>query len=291
MHVDGLADGWVSFFHGDVSTAPLVLFRICFGAIVTTWMVARLRHAELLFGPEGYAAQHRISGGFALLSYAARVPHAATYVLLAGSLGGLGMMLGFLTPWSAALVFLATAALSAQFTFQGTSWEFVIALLSLLLIPSPAGTSMALDALLWPDDPPGWNRGWAFRLMQLQICLIYFMTAWRKISRGWKVWWRGEPVYNLHQGPQGRFFVRWIRTPVLYRALSWYALLVELSFSFLIWGPTTRYPVLLALALLHLGMELFLYIFPFQWVMLASLTLFIAPQEAERLLAFFSCLV
>ena len=289
--VDELTSIWVHFFHGDVSTAPLVLFRICFGAVVTTWMLARLRHAELVFGPEGYAARHRISGGFALLSYADRVPHAATVVLLAGGLGGLGVTLGFLTPYSAAVVFLATAALGAQFTFQGTSWEFVIALLSLLLVLSPAGTSMSLDVLLWPGDPPGANRGWAFRLMQLQICLIYFMTAFRKLSRGWKVWSRGEPVYNLHQGPQGRFFVQWIRHPAIYRALSSYALLVELSFPFLVWPSPTRYPVLLALALLHVGMELFLYIFPFQWVMLASLTMFVAPRDAERLLEFFSCLV
>lgn len=283
-----LATSWAQFFHGGVSIAPLVLFRISFGVVVTIWMIARLRHAELLFGPDGYAAGHGVSGGFALLSYVGRSPRAATYVLLVGGMGGLGVTLGFMTPWSAAAVFLATAALTAQFTLQGTSWEFVIALLSLLLVPSGAGTSASLDALLWADDPPGWSCSWAFRLMQLQLCFLYFITACRKLSRGWKVWLRGEPVYNLHQGPQGRFFVRRIRLPVIYRGLSWYALLVELSFPLLVWYPATRYPVLLALALLHVGMELFLHIFPFQWVMLASVTLFVDPRDAERLLAVFS---
>lgn len=286
-----LAQAWIDFFHADVPTAPLVLFRICFGAIVSVWMFARLRHADLIYGFDGYAAHDRVAGGLGLIPYVWRVPRAASCMLLLGAVAGLGLMLGCFTPWCSGVVFVVTATLSARFTFPGTSWEFVLALLSLLLALSPAGTTMSVDAVIWPDDPPGWNYGWATRLMQLQLCLIYFLTGLRKLARGRKLWLRGEPVYNLHHGPQGRLFVGWIRAPAIYRMLSWYALAVELTFPWLVWWPATRYPVLLAIVLLHIGMELFLYIFPFQWIMLASLTLFVAPRDVDHLFRLFSCLV
>jgi hypothetical protein len=279
-----LTQHWLEFFHGEAPGATLALFRIAFGLVVVTWMCARLPYAELLYGRRGYGAGEQVMGGVVLLSYAGALPRAATLTLVTGAVAACCVSVGLLLPVAAFVVFLCTATLAAQLPFVRASWEFVIALLSLLLVATPASQLASADALLWPDRIARWGGSWAVRLMQLQLCLIYVLTASRKLLRGWRVWLSGAPVYNLHHGPQGRFFIGWIRWPLVYRLLAWFALAVELSFPVLVWWPSTRYPALVAVALLHLGMDLFLRIFPFQWVMLAALTLFLADADARWVL-------
>jgi hypothetical protein len=118
--------------------------------------------------------------------------------------------------------------------------------------------------------------------MQVQVAIVYLRTTYWKL-RG-KTWRDATAAYYPTQLVYYQRFVlpRWALNPVAIRLATWGTLAVEAALGTLVWVPGFRYPVLVAGAAFHLLLEFLLNLQLFGFVMLASLTLFIYPDDAQR---------
>ncbi len=266
---------------GLTTVAPqpgLEIFRILFGLVCTLYFAQRLRSAGLCLGPGGMADNlWRARGRPWRLSPFAWLPRStrlAQAVLLLGLLGSLGVALGVGTPWCAALVFGTQLILTAELSFLATGIDFIVLMMNGLLALSGAGAALALDAPIALSDTPA-TAVWATRLMQIQICAIYLFTVAQKLTeRQWRSGW--AVYYALHAlvvaRPWSRRLAAW---PLVPRLLTWTTLVVQVVAPFALWWEPTRPWALLVTLGLHLGLDLCLRLWPFQWLMLASLPLFL----------------
>jgi uncharacterized membrane protein YphA (DoxX/SURF4 family) len=126
---------------------------------------------------------------------------------------------------------------------------------------------------------------WPQRLLQLQLCYLYFETAWTKNGAGWN---DGTALYYaLNYLELRRFDFTFLFSNLLVvKIASWSVLAVEYAGALLIWVRKIRYPIVFGLFCLHIGINLSLQFPVFQYVMMASLLNFIDPKHTEAMLGF-----
>ena len=122
---------------------------------------------------------------------------------------------------------------------------------------SPCGAALSLDARRvarrrgTPAEPL--IIPWAQRLIQIQLCLVYFDTAVLKCTG--TTWLTGTAIhYVLFNHEVGQFNFEWLATyPMLIGVLTLAALWIEFALPFLLWFRPTRRWIALSGVLLHLG--------------------------------------
>lgn len=122
----------------------------------------------------------------------------------------------------------------------------------------------------------------AFRLCQLQLCIIYFYAGIHKLKGMY--WWRGEAVWGVLANAQmARWDFSWVaHFPLFITFCTYVTLLFEIYFPVLIWGRRTRIPFLITGALFHLGIAVTMNIPIFAAMMTVSYTVFFTAGEARR---------
>ena len=153
---------------------------------------------------------------------------------------------------------------------------------------SPWGATLSLDRFLAKrrgQAPQGPVVGsfWAVRLMQIQVCMMYFWSAYLKIQSSY--WVNGETMYWILRNfgrtrfPLPAFFSD---NMIGVNLITYFALIVEGLFPFFVWSKHTRRYIIPAAILLHLGIEWSMNVQVFQMVTLASYLLFFEGEEIER---------
>ncbi len=126
---------------------------------------------------------------------------------------------------------------------------------------------------------------WALRLVQIQVAVIYFSSAWCKLLG--ETWRDGSALFHISRLDDyfGRLplLERLFNEPWVFRSLTWGTIAIEALVPILIWVPRLRVPCLIAAATLHLGIELTMNLFLFQWIMLAGLLAFMSPADLQRI--------
>lgn len=123
---------------------------------------------------------------------------------------------------------------------------------------------------------------WAVCLMQFQMTVIYVSATWSKL---WgSTWQDGTALYYVSHMPDhfGRIpaLMTLFDNIVLVKTLTWSVVAIEGLLPILLWFPRTRYwGVGLGFAL-HLGIELTMSLFLFQWLMMFGLLCFLARPRA-----------
>lgn len=173
--------------------------------------------------------------------------------------------------------------------------DFVLRIMALLLIFSPAGAMLSLDhylAVQASAEVEGitYSAPWALRLMQLQVCIIYLKAVLSKARK--EEWIKGTAAYYPTQlATYRRFSVSQLfKYPVAYKAGTWGTLLIQFSLATLVWIDELRYPVLIAGLLFHLVIEYLMNIQLFSWIMILCLLLFIPPEDLQFIVEYFDWL-
>lgn len=122
----------------------------------------------------------------------------------------------------------------------------------------------------------------AFRLSQIQLCVIYAYSGWEKLKGAH--WWRGEAIWDVLANAQ---LARWdfgfvSGFPLALVAATYITLLWEIYFPALIWVRPLRAPVLVVGVLVHLGIGVSMNIPYFSALMVSVYVLFL-PTELLRL--------
>ncbi|WP_437667217.1 HTTM domain-containing protein [Sorangium sp. So ce1182] len=211
--------------------------------------------------------------------------------LLAGTgalyvLSLVSLLCGFQTRASALSAWVTHRMLmvTADATVYGADLFANIFLFYLVWIPS--GAALSIDR--WMRGPsraaaeptPAARLG--LRVIQLHLCVAYLASGLEKASG--TSWWNGEAIWRSVMLPEYRQLdLSWLAWhPWIAQAAGWAVLGVEIGYAFLIWPRLTRRAVVVATALLHLGIAAFMGLGVFGAIMpVFTLAAFGVPADAR----------
>jgi vitamin K-dependent gamma-carboxylase len=256
-----------------VDVAPLVYFRILFGAIML-WEVCRYFKNGWI---DRYFILPPFHPGYFGFEWVKPLPGSGMYAVFA-VLGVLAacIMTGFLYRWAAPLFFLGFTYVFLLDATRYLNHFYLIVLVSFLLAVLPAHRDFSIDAWRKPSIRAGSMPAWMLGLLRLQIGIPYFYGGLAKLSPDWL---RGEPMRMwLAQRTGfpliGPYFTQdWMVYAFVYGGL----LLDLLAVPMLLW-PRTRKLALVLLAMFHLLNARLFVIGIFPWMMLAAALIFLPPS-------------
>ncbi len=197
----------------------------------------------------------------------------------------LGLLVGFLPRFQAACCYVWLVSFQHRnvLIFEGEDTLFRI--VGFLLIFMPLRSAWSVDRRLWnhPDKagPSIVVDGWAVRLLQLEMAMLYFSAAWSKLLG--LPWRDGTALYYVSRLDDywGRFQVPafLMETPWIVRGLTWSTMGLEFAIPVLIWFPPTRRLALLMVVVFHLACDYTMHLFLFHWIMLLGWVSFLQPDD------------
>jgi len=292
MSLKSIARAWNEFFLEPISPVPIALFRILYAGIVLL-DIALLRPDWLIwFGPRGLITlptMEQMETGarldvFRFLPQTEFWTNAVFWMLLVSALF---LLVGLYTRAASIATFILVASLHQRNLYIVHSGDTMLRVTGFFLMFAPAGAALSLDRLrnIWRGREgvtPVLRAPWAQRIIQVEMCLLYFMTFWSK-SMG-ASWVNGTAVYYVERLEQFRRFPMpdFLRSLPMAKLETWFTLAVEFSLGTLVWIKELRYWILLAGLLLHLGLEYSMNVPMFQWIALALYVTFIDAADLAR---------
>jgi hypothetical protein len=298
VRLRSFAGAWNRFFFAKQSPVPIALFRITYGLLLIATLVLLRPDWLAWYGSHAWISlqtMQTVEPGtrinlFSIIPQSDGWINALFWVFLGSTIL---LTLGFLTRINSVIVFLCLTSIHQRNLFITHGGDTFLRLAGFFLMFAPAGAALSFDRLLriWRGKMkrgtelgarPRPQRPWAQRMIQIQLCLLYFAAFCAKVKS--PVWLNGTALYYVyHLDSLRRFPVpAWFLYPTMLKLESWSALALEFSLGVLLWVKDLRY-ILLALGLLfHLWLEYSLNIALFQWDVLSAYILFVDPADASR---------
>lgn len=259
-----------------ISIAPLVYFRIAFGAILV-WSISMFFDYKGVDLIARYFIEPPIHFNYYGFGWVEPLPGRGMYVLF--------FLLGVAAAMVAAglLYRFAAAAFCLGFTYvflceqtRYMNHYYLVCLVSFLLVFIPANRAFALDSLLMPSIRSATVPAWTLWILRAQFGIVYFYAGLAKCH--WD--WLGGTVMRMKLERKtdfpflgSLFKYEWV--PV---AFSWGGLLLDLFvFPMLLW-KRTRVPALIAALTFHLMNARLFNIDIFPWMMIASTVILFFPD-------------
>jgi hypothetical protein len=286
---------WNRFWFGPISALPLGVYRVIFGVLVLAHLgllTVDLDHwytdAGLLRGDEA-----RMAAGPLRISPLQYVqdPRSVRLVVALVAAAAVGFVVGWRTRVMSVLLYLGLLSLYHRNIATNCGPDMLMMITSFYLMLTPCGAAFSIDA--WRQrrqrggDAEPLIIPWAQRLLQIQLCLIYFDTALLKCTG--TTWTGGTAIhYVLFNHEVGQLDLEWLaRYPLLLNVLTHAALVLEFALAFLLWFRASRRWVAAAGVLLHLGIVPLVNVPLFGEQMTALYLLFFTPEELRGLTGIF----
>ena len=265
-----------------VSIAPLVTFRLVFGAVMVFstlrfwylgWIEEHFIHTQFTFKYFGFEWVQLLSPEWMYMLHA---------FMLAGAIG---VWLGLFYRISASVFFLTfTYAWLIDLTYYLNHYYFV-SIAAFLLILVPAHCRFSVDCWRKPQIRQWQTARWSVVIFKWQIGIVYIYAGLAKINYDWliaalplRIWVPANDQLPL-VGP----LFRWEYTPWLF---SWIGMLYDTTIVFwLSWRPT-RLLAYLSVIIFHGLTGLMFQIGVFPLVMIGATWIFFSENFHERLLTF-----
>jgi hypothetical protein len=271
-------DAW---FHEAPDPYKAAVLRIAVGALVVINYVATVPFVEMWWSEHGFlpykASKYVIdTHTWTLFDF---LPHTDAVLWTAwGLLVGQALLLtlGLFSRFQAVCVFVWLVTFNHRNGIIIDGEDIVFRLLTFFLIFLPAASDVwSLDA--WLRKRRGKaalpvRDGWALRMVQIQMCIVLWSAGVEKLAGG--MWWGGTAMYYVLHLDDFAFhyyvpdFVR--NSLFVSRALTWASLWIEVGAPILIWFKETRRAALVAILLLHFGIEYMMNLYLFEWIMIAG---------------------
>jgi hypothetical protein len=286
---------WNRFLFGPISARPLGLFRIVFGVLMMIYLAVMTFEFDywytdngLLQGTESREAA-KVNGRllrFSPLHYVhdpitPRVVHAVAFA------AALGVTLGWRTRFMSIVLWVTMLSFYHRNPSSNGGPDAVPVILTFYMMLCPGGAAYSLDARReerrrgTPAEPL--IVPWGVRLLQMQLCLIYFQSCVIKCDG--PAWMDGTAVHYVLFNREFRWFdLEWLAAyPMFINFLTHGAILIEFSLAFWLWFRPTRRWAMIGGILLHGGIRPVLNIPGFGEIMCAAYLTFLDPDEAMAL--------
>jgi vitamin K-dependent gamma-carboxylase len=262
---------WSRLF-APAASAPLVYFRIAFGAIML-WEVWRYFEYNWIYR---YYIQPTFFFSYFPFDWLPPLPGDLMYLFFYGmALLAVLVMVGLYYRASMTLFFLG---FTYWFLLDHTNYLnhfYLIALVSFIMIFLPAHRRLSLDAALKPSLRGDTIPAWALWLLRFQIGVAYFYGGIAKINPDWlqatpmNYWLAARTDFPLI----GHLFTEmWMHYFFSYGGLFFDLLVIPA----LLWRPTRNFALLVAV-MFHLTNARLFNIGIFPWFMIAATLILFAP--------------
>lgn len=255
-----IVDHWCAFWFSPQPAYPLGLVRMAFGLLAVAWTVAAFADIKGVF-VEGGAAHQYVLRDYQWSVFQIWTSDTALLVGWAVLLSSaIALAVGWHSRVAAILVFVLLYSFDRRGIYIYNAGDSLIVIMSLVLAAAPCGAALSLDQRRRTGS--FWSAltlaPWPVRLLQVQLTLIYLFAVQAKLSD--KTWvdgaallyaWDTDGKWALISAPE------WVSAnAVLVNAVTWAAVLAELSIAVFVWVRRCRPWVLAIGVLLHLAMML-----------------------------------
>ena len=293
MTVTGLWQMWKSFWFEPIGTASICVYRILFAALVLQVALVHLGgHFEEWYGPKSMVTLPTVINHFWFneprFDYFLLFPQTDftfSLIYLALVTGGLFLLLGLFSNYSAAFVWLTLLSMHHQNPYNINGGDAFLRAVAPLLMFSACGDRYSIDAWIakkWGRTLPSLRNPWAQRMIQLQIAIVYWQTFCCKLSG--TQWLDGTAIYYATRlDDMMRFPAPWITDNMLVlKFLDYFTLVIEFLAWTAIFIKGLRYYIIAGLVFLHLGIDYLINLPVFEWAFIFTLITFIEPVDTDR---------
>lgn len=279
---------WDHFFFSEKPVEGIAVFRIVWMSLIFSYFLLDLANIDDFYGPHSLISLSTVKSQFpflhANLFHLFHPSYEVTYAIV--SLYGIALLssiLGLYTRSSLFLALICMTSLHQRNIWLLSSSEVLMRSVTLLLVLSPSGNALSLDALMGKYFPkmrkPRIAPVWVLRLIQIQVSVVYTWTVWHKIKG--ETWFDGTAVYYATRlEAMTNFTIPYLMDSLIFLKIStWGTLIVELALGILVWFEEFRKPVIIIGILFHLGIEYLMSIPFFELYMIALLINFFTPEE------------
>ncbi len=293
------ADGWNRFWFAPSHPATLSVIRIATGTLLFYSHLVWALNSSSFFGETSWLnspATNALRGdgyGFSLLKLIDGQPAAMFAVHAVALIASLCLAIGCFSRIAA----LATFALTISFANRnpGTLYGFdqILGFLTLYLTVNPGHGWLSVDALrARRRNQQGFRLSAlgpqptvtiATRLIQLHLCLLYFVAGISKLKGA--TWWSGVAFWGAigNQEYQTVDLTALVHWPVIINLLTHVTLAWEISYPFVVWNRWLR-PFALAMAVVvHAGIGICFGMLTFGMIMIAANVAFVSPTLIRQL--------
>lgn len=285
------------WFFEPADGAAMELARIGFGAILLGAYLRYLPFLGAAFGPSGIGGHDTrarfpdFAGigyqAFAHWSYLDRfasfAPIVALYALLL--VAAAAFTLGVATRPAGAVAALLHLAFTAHNAHLRAGWGWLLT--PFVLYVAATGSEARLSLTAWwrrrrgLAPKPATIAPWGWRLLQIHTAAMYLAAGWERLDApGWR---KGEMVlHSLVNAGYGRFDVDWFALRPALTVAAYAVFVLEPLAPILLWIPKVSRYFLVPLIAMHLGIELFIEVGWWQWLMLVALIGFFPKDWIER---------
>lgn len=196
-------------------------------------------------------------------------------------------LLGLFTRISLPLTFVSMVLFQERGPYMIFGADLVMRCVGLWVLFLDSGSAWSLDARRSGRQVPTRIEHWPVKAIQIQIALIYLVTALLKLQT--ESWLEGDAVYfaiqvgNVWKGRPDSFLLGF---PWALVAMNYGTLLIELCVPFMLFYRPLRVWGLLAAFMMHTGIDLFMSIRFFSLAMYVGFLAFMDDEDWTRWIAF-----
>lgn len=291
LHFKTIAAAWDQFFFTQRPTYNLALFRIIWGTLIFISVLSEIGNVQDFYGPAGLISLAEVKSRFPQVAISlfyylpdSRMSAYGIYFFTLFSL--LMMTVGLKTRFFLFSSLICLVSLHMRNVWLISGMDVLVRCIFIIFIWSPCFNVLSLDSLLARKrgKPLPVNASqWTWRLIQIQLSIVYLWTFWAKFKGD--NWFDGSAVYYATRLETMRnFTIPWIldSSPLLMFA-TWSTLFIEFALGSLVWFKRLRTPIVILGIALHLGIEITMTIPFFEWVMMVLLMNYFNPEEYVEL--------
>jgi hypothetical protein len=275
------------FLFEPASVAPMAILRMIWGSLIAVWALTLLADVDPFLTDGALRYERRMPPGqWNPLEWTGwtGAPMATCLLLVAA---GVATAVGWRTRLSSVVAVLCVLALQRSNPSVFNSGDLLLRQIGIAVALSPAGLVWSLDARRrsrgWSAPVP-LRAPWAMRLLQVQLCLGYALSAWAK-ARG-STWHEGTALaLSLRIEDLQRFAPPELlfEQAVTLNVLTWATLAFEAVFGILVWNRVLRPWVLAVGVAFHLGIDLLLDVGFFSYAIIAVYVTWLPASRLEQL--------
>jgi len=290
FNLDDLLKFWDTLLFSEVPSVNICLFRLLTGIVVFIDTLGWIKDRKFLLYVDGWFAYDDFKLGFSkhrlsLLNYLPPTNRSVNVLLYGQLVMSIFLILGIFSQLTAFLCYITMLSIHSRNPYSCNSGDVILRFFCVFLSLVPSGLQFSVASSSFIDFS---LNSWQFSLIMVQLFMvtIYFKNIYYK-SQG-KLWRDGsatQKVLNVRNWTDVTL-PKFLDNKLFHKTLTYTTLLLEGAMFSLIWIDEFRYPVLISILFLHLGMAFFMKVKIFQLTMITGLVVFIKPEDLTHLIQY-----